>query len=272
MTLLEQIDESVKHIERKISVVPEKAIVLGSGLGGLVDQMSNTVVIPYGDIPGYPKPTVEGHKGQMIIGNLDKTLILAMAGRFHYYEGHDMETVALPIRVLARLGIQKILITNAAGGVNMGFHAGDLMLITDHINFTGQNPLRGDNIEELGTRFPDMSTVYSPRIQAIAKEKAKENEIDLRQGVYAWLTGPTYETPAEIRMMRTLGADAVGMSTVPEAIVANHAKMEVLGISLITNMAAGVLNQPLSHEEVTETATLAAKKFETLVSAILEEM
>lgn len=272
MTITKKINTAAEFIKTRVKTIPEKAIVLGSGLGGLTDKMTNKTEIMYADIPGYPAPTVEGHKGQMIFGELDNTSVVAMAGRFHYYEGHDMETVALPIRVLAKLKIKKIMITNAAGGVNLGFHAGDLMLITDHINFTGQSPLRGDNIEEFGTRFPDMSKVYSPRLQKLAQKLAAENNIDLRQGVYAWLTGPTYETPAEIRMLRTLGADAVGMSTVPEAIVANHAKMEIAGISLITNMAAGVLDQPLTHTEVTETADKAAQIFETLASAILKEM
>lgn len=272
MTELERIDRCVQSLKEKLNVVPDRAVILGSGLGGLTGRMSDCTIIPYGDIPGFPQPTVEGHRGEMIVGQLGGKHVLAMAGRFHYYEGHPLATVIFPARVLARLGIRSLLITNAAGGVNQNFVAGDLMLIRDHLNMTGRNPLEGDNIDELGTRFPDMSKVYSPKLMDLAGSLAASLGQNLREGVYAWMSGPSYETPAEIRMLRSLGADAVGMSTVPEAIAAVHAGIEVAGISLITNMAAGVLDQALTHQEVTECANAAAPRFEALVEALLGGM
>lgn len=249
---------------------PVQAIVLGSGLGGFAQKLASPVVIDYERLEGFPQPTIAGHKGEAVFGYIGENPTLVLSGRFHLYEGHKVQSLALIPRVMAALGVKRFVVTNAAGGVNPSFKPGDLMLITDHLNFTGQNPLMGDNDEAIGTRFPDMSEVYSKSLRALAKEAAKETGIDIQEGVYAWMTGPSYETPAEIRMLQTLGADAVGMSTVPEAIAANHAGLEVLGISLITNMAAGILPQPLNHEEVIETGRTAAKRFEALVYQILQ--
>ncbi len=272
MTPLQHIDRCADYLKERLPALPACAVTLGSGLGGLVDRFSDTTVIPYGDIPGFPKPTVAGHRGEMVFGKLAGRWILGMAGRFHYYEGHDPNVIVFPTRVLARMGVRSILITNAAGGVSLDFQAGDVMLITDHLNLTGQNPLRGDNIDDLGTRFPDMSHVYDLDYQELARRVAQEKNLSLKEGVYAWMTGPCYETPAEVRWLRTIGGDAAGMSTVPEAIAARHAGMRVAGLSLITNMAAGVLDQPLTHTEVTATANEAAPRFQAIVEGILAKM
>ncbi len=272
MTDFQHIQASADFLKNKLGQVPDRAIILGSGLGNLVDRFSDTQVIPYGDIPGFPKPTVAGHRGEMVVGTLDGVRVLGMAGRFHYYEGHPLDVIAFPARVLAVAGVKNLMITNAAGGVNTTFSPGDLMLITDHLNLTGRNPLMGGNLDELGVRFPDMSYTYPRDFQQLARDVARREGLDLKEGVYAWMSGPSYETPAEIRMLRTIGADAVGMSTVPEAIAARHAGMKIVGVSLITNMAAGVLDQPLTHEEVTETADQAAKRFEKLAIGILTGM
>ena len=267
---IERLEKTAHYIKSRIGYTPEIAVILGSGLGKLADYIEESMEIPYEEIPNFPRTTVVGHEGKLIFGTLKKRRIVAMKGRFHYYEGNDMDAVVFPVRVFKRMGIDNIIVTNAAGGVNTGFTPGDLMLITDHISFFCENPLRGENIDELGPRFPDMSTIYDRKLREIALKSAQKLGIDLKEGIYSYCKGPSYESPAEIKALRIMGADAVGMSTVPEAIVARHMGMRVLGISCITNMAAGVLDQPLDHAEVMETGKLAEKKFSGLVSDIIE--
>ena len=250
--------------------IPKIGLILGSGLGVLADYIENPIYISYKDIPGFPQTTVEGHAGRFVYGSYQGKAVLAMQGRFHYYEGKSIEEVVFPVRAMKILGIEVLILTNAAGGVNLSFQPGDLMLITDQINMSGVSPLRGKNLEALGgPRFPDMSFVYDPELRQLAIDVAKKQNFDLKTGVYAMMQGPSFETPAEIKMLRTLGADAVGMSTVPEAITAVHAKIKVLGISCITNMAAGILEQPLTHEEVIETADRVKGKFIQLLEAVI---
>ena len=270
--LLEKITESVDYIKRKCDKLPELAIVLGSGLGPLAELIEDPVVIPYNSIPNFAKSTVEGHAGELIIGGLNGKNVICMNGRFHFYEGYPFETVVFPLRTFNGLGVKKLILTNAVGGINLDFRAGDLMIIQDHLNLMGTNPLIGKNIDELGPRFPDMSEVYSLQLRNLAKETGEELGIDLREGVYCALTGPSYETPAEIKMLRLLGADAVGMSTAPEAIVAGHMGMETLAISCITNAAAGIEDTKLSHDEVTQVASKVKNDFTRLVSKIVEKM
>lgn len=267
---IERLEKTAHYIKSRIGYTPEIAVILGSGLGKLADYIEESMEIPYEEIPNFPRTTVVGHEGKLIFGTLKKRRIVAMKGRFHYYEGNDMDAVVFPVRVFKRMGIDNIIVTNAAGGVNTGFTPGNLMLITDHISLFCENPLRGENIDELGPRFPDMSAIYDKELRKIALESAKKLGIDLKEGIYSYCKGPSYESPAEIKALRIMGADAVGMSTVPEAIVARHMGMRVLGISCITNMAAGVLDQPLDHAEVMETGKLAEKKFSGLVSDIIE--
>lgn len=266
------IDKSVEYIKKNIDQIPEIAIILGSGLGSLTDKIENKIVLDYKDIHGFPQSSVQGHKGELVFGNIGNTSVVAMKGRIHFYEGEGIDRVVYPIRVLSKLGIKKLIVTNAAGGVNKDFTPGDLMLIKDHINFTGQNPLIGKNDDEVGPRFLDMTYTYSEEFRNLAKDKAKELNIDLKEGVYMWFTGPTYETPAEVKLAAILGADAVGMSTVPEVIVARHSAMEVLGLSCITNLAAGILDQPLNHEEVIEVSAKIKDKFESLIINVVESM
>lgn len=265
-----KVKESVEFIKSKINFTPEIGIILGSGLGDMADKVEDRVVIKYSEVPNMPESTVQGHAGQFVCGTLEGKKVIMMQGRFHYYEGHKMQVLALPIHIMKYLGVESLIVTNASGGVNTSFNAGDLMIITDHINFTGTNPLIGTNDEEIGPRFPDMSSAYNKEYVSLAKEVGKSLDIDLKEGVYIMFTGPCYETPAEIRMARVLGADAVGMSTVPEVIVANHCGLKVLGISCITNMAAGILDQPLSHHEVMETSAMVKVKFEGLVRGIIK--
>ncbi len=250
---------------------PEIGIVLGSGLGDLADEFCE-ISIPYSKIPGFPTSTVKGHKGQLVFAAINGKKVMMMQGRFHYYEGHPMDVVTYPIKVMKKLGIKTVILTNAAGGVNVYFKPSDLMLITDHINFMGNNPLIGPNDDSLGTRFPDMSEVYTKSLREKARSCAKKLGIDLQEGVYMALTGPTYETPAEVKMVRLLGADAVGMSTVPEAIVASYCKMDVLGLSCICNSAAGISTVGLSHEEVLQAAEAAKSKFKSLVLEVIKEI
>ncbi|WP_281868410.1 purine-nucleoside phosphorylase [Brevibacillus parabrevis] len=264
--------EAVAFIEPKLSEKPTIGLVLGSGLGVLADEIENPVVIPYHEIPGFTVSTVVGHKGQLVIGKLQGKQVVAMQGRFHFYEGHGLDAVVLPIRVMKLLGVETIIVTNAAGGINEGYDPGDLMLISDHLNMTFRNPLIGPNDDELGARFPDMSEAYSKELRQLARQVASEQGINLREGVYVGLLGPSYETPAEIRMLRQLGGDAVGMSTVPEVIVARHMKVNVLGISCISNMAAGILEQPLSHDEVMETTEKVKAQFLALVNGIVAKL
>lgn len=269
----QNINEARDFILNKLQgFAPEIAVVLGSGLGDFADLLTDTITISYADIPHFAKSSVAAHKGMLVAGKINGKNILCMQGRFHFYEGYDLRTVTFPVRVFKAIGINNLIVTNAAGGINTSFNAGALMLITDHINLSGSNPLIGENLDELGARFPDMSFAYNPNYIEKAKNIAKKLDIDLKSGVYAWFTGPNYETPAEVRFAKFAGADAVGMSTVPEVIVANHMKMNVLGISCITNMAAGILNQKLNHSEVTETANRVKSTFETLLKNIIGEI
>jgi len=267
--MIKRFEETKKYIENAITIKPEMGIILGSGLGFLVEEIQNPIFLPYNDIPHFPVTTVEGHKGQLVIGKLEGKNVVAMQGRFHYYEGYSMENVVYPVRIMGQMGIENLIITNAAGGVNVNFHPGDLMLIEDHINLMGTNPLIGPNIGQFGERFPDMSEAYNLELRKLARSTAKDLKICLHEGVYAGVTGPNYETPAEIRYLRTIGADAVGMSTVPEVIAANHMGIRVLGISCITNMAAGVLPEKLNHDEVVETANKAKGTFIKLVKGVV---
>ncbi|WP_425414601.1 purine-nucleoside phosphorylase [Paenibacillus harenae] len=266
------IKEAAQYIAKQTDQKPSIGLIMGSGLGVLGDYLENAVTIPYHDIPHFPISTVEGHAGELLIGTLSGQTVLLMRGRFHMYEGYGPELTAFPVRVMKALGVKSLLVTNAAGGVNTDFEAGNLMLISDHLNMTGKNPLIGPNDDELGVRFPDMSEAYSKRLRGVAKGIAASQGITLREGVYAGLLGPTYETPAEIRMLRVLGADAVGMSTVAEVIAARHSGIEVVGISCISNMAAGILDQPLSHAEVMETTERVKSQFLGLVTALIAAM
>lgn len=253
-------------VRKKTQFVPKAAIVLGSGLGDYAKQIQVETEVPYSEIEGFPVSTVPGHDGRFIFGYIDAIPVVCMKGRVHYYEGYDITDVVLPTRLMKLLGAEILFLTNAAGGVNTSFHAGDLMLIKDQISVFAPNPLIGENIEELGTRFPDMSHVYDVDLQKVIRNTAKKNGIFLQEGVYAQLTGPSFESPAEIRMLRTLGCDAVGMSTVVEAIAANHCGMRICGISCICNLAAGMTDAPLSHKEVQEAADMAAPLFQKLVT------
>ena len=268
-SLYERAEHASRIIRSRISVEPRIAIVLGSGLGGFADDFADAVAIPYEDIPGFVRSTAQGHAGRLVIGNVDNIPVLAMQGRVHYYEGYSLEEVTFPIRVFNLLGIKTLVLTNAAGGINVQLTQGALMMISDHVNLMGVNPLRGPNDERFGPRFPDMSAVYSPEMQELVVEEAKAINVEVRRGVYGALSGPSYETPAEIHLLRNLGADAVGMSTVPEAIVARHMGMEVLGISCITNMAAGISDEPINHEEVMATGVRVRATFTKLLQRVI---
>lgn len=268
----QMVQEAAAYIKGLANQSPEVGLILGSGLGVLADYIENPITIPYQDIPHFPQSTVEGHAGELILGTVSGRSVVLMKGRFHMYEGYGPELTAFPVRVMKELGASKLLVTNAAGGVNTSYQPGDLMLIRDHLNLTGRSPLLGPNEPQFGVRFPDMSEAYSGRLRDAAKKVAASKGIPLQEGVYAGLLGPNYETPAEIVMLRTLGADAVGMSTVSEVIVARHAGLEVLGISCISNMAAGILNQPLSHDEVMETTDRVREKFLGLVLEVIPQM
>lgn len=272
MGLSNKIKDSADFILSKSKYKPQIGLILGSGLGAIADQIEDAEFYNYNEIPNFPISTVEGHAGRLVIGNFQGKQVIAMQGRFHFYEGYNMQEVTFPVRVMKLLGVEKLIVTNAAGAVNKDFTPGDLMLINDHINLSGSNPLFGKNLSEFGTRFPDMSNAYDKDLRNKVKEIAKNLNIELREGVYTMFTGPTYETPAEIRMARILGSDAVGMSTVPEVIVANHSGMKVLGISCMTNMAAGILEQPLNHEEVMETSERVRENFITLITNIIKEI
>ena len=271
MDEMKRIDEAAA----KVLAVCGKAdigVILGSGLGDYAEALEDAVKLPYSEIPGFPRSTVAGHAGMWCCGTLYGKRVVMMQGRFHYYEGYGMKDVTLPVRVMQKIGVKTLIVTNAAGGVNLGYHPGELMVIGDMFSMTAQNPLIGPNLDAFGPRFPDMSCAFDKELRALAHECANEQGFALREGVYVQMTGPTYETPAEIRMLRTLGADAVGMSTVPEVIVARHGGMRVLGISCITNMAAGILDQPLNHAEVTETANRVKGQFRNLLDRIIEKM
>ena len=263
------INEVASYLEQRLVTKPEIALILGSGLGGLADTLEDPIRIPYSSIPCFPKPTAPGHSGALVFGRRNGRYVAAMQGRIHYYEGLSPREITLPVRVLAAIGVKTLILTNACGGVDLSFSPGDLMLISDHINFCGANPLIGENLEHFGPRFPDVSDLYTASLRKAVKEKAREEGISLKEGVYLMYSGPNYETPAEIRAFRILGANAVGMSTVPEALVAGHCGMRVLGISCVTNMAAGVLPQKLSHQEVLETADRVRETFTRVVDLAL---
>lgn len=265
--------EAVNYLEDQIPFKPEIGMILGSGLGVLAEEVEEPTTIKYDKIPNFPSSTVVGHAGQLVVGMLEGKKVVIMQGRFHFYEGYDMSEITLPVRVMKELGIEKMIVTNACGGVNENYNVGDLMFINDHINFMGTNPLIGKNNDEFGPRFPDMTNAYDPELIELGERVAADLGISsTRKGVYIGCTGPSYETPAEIKAFRRWGADAVGMSTVPEVIVANHMGLRVLGISCITNMAAGVLPQPLDHSEVMETAEKTKPIFIKLVRGIVKEV
>ena len=260
MDISKRIYDAAAYIRQRLTSMPTIGLILGSGLGDFADTLQERIVIPFSEVPDFPQPTVEGHAGAFVIGTCQGKTVVALQGRIHYYEGHPQQVITIPVRVMA------------LRGVNLNFMPGDLMLISDHINFSGSNPLIGGNLAEFGPRFPDCSDIYTKKLRNMILPMAERNGISLRQGVYAMYSGPNYETPAEIRMFRALGADAVGMSTVPEALVAAHCGMEVVGISCITNMAAGVLPQKLNHQEVVETAAMVHDKFHRLLNLILESL
>ena len=268
-SLYERAEHAARIIRARSSEEPRVAIVLGSGLGGFADDFDDAVAIPYEDITGFARSTAQGHAGRLVIGKVDQVPVVAMQGRVHYYEGYSLEEVTFPIRTFKLLGIKTIILTNASGGINVELTQGTLMVISDHLNLMGDNPLRGINDERFGPRFPDMSTVYSPALQALVIEEARAMGVEVRRGIYAALSGPSYETPAEIHLLRNFGADAVGMSTVPEAIVARQMEMEVLGISCITNMAAGIGDEPINHEEVMATGDRVRATFAQLLRRVI---
>jgi purine-nucleoside phosphorylase len=268
-TELERLDEAAAAVRARCGAPADVAIVLGSGLGDFADSLADAAVAPYETLPHWPQSRVVGHAGRLVVGSVGGKRVAALSGRVHMYEGHPMATVVFAVRVMARLGIARLILTNAAGGINTDFGQGALMVIDDHINLMAGNPLIGPNDERVGPRFPDMSEVYSRRLRALADDAARAAGVAVRHGVYVAVHGPSYETPAEIRAFRALGADAVGMSTVPEAIAARHMGVEVLGISCITNMAAGVLDQPLVHDEVMETARRVRGSFIALLEGII---
>ncbi len=272
-SIFDRAESAVRHLQERLGRPIDVVVVLGSGLGHFAEVLTDSVIIPYEEIPDFVRSTVEGHTGRLVVGHLpgdDQRLIAVMQGRFHYYEGYSLEEVTLPIRAFGAMGVRRLVLTNAAGGVNTNFKVGDLMLISDHINMMLTSPLRGQHDERLGERFPDMSEVYSRGYRQLAQEVAAEIGLPLQSGIYMALQGPNYETPAEIRMMRMLGADAVGMSTVPEAIVARQMGMKVLGVSLITNAAAGMADEPINHQEVMMAGLQVSRKFTDLLTGFLK--
>ena len=267
-----KINEAYEYIHSRYDGKIDIAIILGSGLGPLADEIENPIIIDYQDIPHFPVSTIPGHEGKLYIGTIANKTVCAMKGRFHYYEGHDMDIVTLPIRVFAKLGIPYLFVTNACGGIRDDLNPGQITLISDHIGFMAPSPLRGPNLDEFGPRFKDMTEVYSKQLQEIAKNAAKKTNVSLKEGVYCFFKGPMFETPAEIRALKAIGADMVGMSTVPEAIVARHSGMTTLGISLVTNKAAGLGQSELNHQEVMETANQAEVNLVKLVKQIIQDM
>jgi purine-nucleoside phosphorylase len=268
-----RLDAAAEAVRRKAKRDPVLGLVLGSGLGAFAEKLADRRAIPYGEIPHFPVPTgVVGHAGELVLGSVGTTPVVVLSGRIHFYEGRPMQDVVFPVRLLARLGVRAVVLTNAAGGVRLSLKPGDLMLLTDHINAMGTNPLVGPNEDALGPRFPDMSAVYDRKLNRVVRAAAARLKIPLRQGVYVGLHGPSYETPAEIRAWRKLGADAVGMSTVPEAIALRHAGVPVVGISTITNMAAGILKKPLIHDEVLETTRRVGDRFARLLAAAVPKL
>ncbi|MBX7222307.1 MAG: purine-nucleoside phosphorylase [Blastocatellia bacterium] len=273
MTLLyDKASEAARFLSAHLNSPLDIFVVLGSGLGAFADTLSDTRTVDYKEIPHFPVSTVEGHHGRLVFGRCGDFSVAVMQGRFHFYEGYSLAEATLPIRVAQLLGVKRLVVTNSAGGLNLGFEPGDLMVIDDHLNLMGDNPLRGPNDERFGPRFPDMTQVYDPEFRRLAHETAEGLGFKLQQGVYAALSGPSFETPAEIRMLGRLGADAAGMSTAPEAIVARHGGMRVLGISCISNLAAGTTGEPLNHEEVLETGQKVSARFISLLQALLPKL
>lgn len=271
-SLYERAEKAARMIRGRTQTESPVAIVLGSGLGGFADELSTATAIPYAEIPGFARATVEGHAGRLVVGKIGDSTVAAMQGRFHFYEGYSLEDVTFPIRVLKLLGVRTLILTNASGALNVEFLPGSLMVITDHINLLGANPLMGPNDERFGPRFPDLSNTYAHELQEIVLMEARAMGMKMGRGVYASLSGPSYETPAEIHMVRTLGADAVGMSTVPEAIVARHMGMQVVGISCITNLAAGVSNEPVDHSQVMATGESVREQFTELLRRVIPKL
>jgi purine-nucleoside phosphorylase len=272
LDLFERANEAAVTILEAVPNPPRVAVVLGSGLGDLAEQLADRLTIPYGHIPHFPQPTVAGHHGNLLAGTLAGARVWLLQGRFHSYEGHDLDAVTFPVRVLQRLGVTTLILTAATGGINPALGPGDLICLSDHLNLIGANPLRGPNDDRLGVRFPDMTEVYSRALRTVAAEEAKRLDIDLKSGVYAAMSGPNYETPAEIRMLASLGADVVGMSTVPEAIVARHAGMAVLAFALVANKAAGVQAGPITHAEVLEAGRLAGPRLGLLIERVVARL
>jgi len=272
MSYYDQVQEAAAAIRARVPQMPEIAVVLGSGLGDFAGSLRDAVTMPYGDLPHWPASRVVGHQGKLVVGTVGGRTVVALAGRSHLYEGHDALTVSFAVRVLGMLGVKTLILTNAAGGINIELAQGALMVISDHLNLMGVNPLRGAHDPRFGERFPDLTETYARDYQELAVEEAHAMGLDLRRGVYAALSGPTYETPAEIRMLRTLGADAVGMSTVPEAVAARQMGMKVLGISCITNMAAGVVGEPIVHQEVIETGERVRDTFRELLRRVIPRL
>ncbi len=264
--------ESANYILERVGTAPEIGIILGSSLGPLAQEVENPQEILYTDIPHFLRSTAPGHAGKLVFGKIAGKNVVCMSGRFHSYEGYDFTQLSIPVRVMKLLGVQKMIVTNAAGGVNLDYRPGDVMILNDHIMFSGFSPMRGENVPEFGPRFFDTTTMYTPALREIAKECAKDCKLNVHEGVYFFMQGPQFETPAEIRAIRTLGGDAVGMSTVTEALTAAHCGMPLLGLSLITNMAAGILNQPLSGEEVDETGARVSREFSAFVKDIISKM
>ena len=270
--LYERAEHAARVIRARTKLEPRIALVLGSGLGGFADDFEDPVGIPYEEIPGFMRSTAEGHAGRLVIGKVDTVPVVAMQGRVHYYEGYSLEEVTFPIRTFKLLGVKTLILTNASGGINVQLNQGALMVISDHVNLMGDNPLRGSNDDRFGPRFPDMTAVYSRDLQQVVIEEANAIGVEVRRGIYGALSGPSYETPAEIHLLRNLGADAVGMSTVPEAIVARHMDVEVLGISCITNMAAGIGDEPINHEEVMATGDRVRDTFAQLLRRVVSRV
>ncbi len=272
MTIYKKIREAVESIQKQTQIQPAIGLILGSGLGSIAENVTDAVSLSYSQIPHFQSPSIEGHAGKMIIGKMNGIPVVLLQGRFHLYEGHSMEDVVFPTRTICGLGIHTLVLTNAAGGINTRFRPGDLMFIEDHLNLMGDNPLKGPNLSQLGPRFPDLSEAYHRGCLDAFKKTAEELNINFQTGTYAGLLGPTYETPAEVRMLRTLGADAVGMSTVPESIAANHLGVRVAGLSCITNLAAGLSPHKLSHQEVIDTSNQAAEKMKNLILSTLPKL
>lgn len=263
------IEKAANYIKKRMKNIPEAGVILGSGLSGFAESIEDAVIVPYEDIPGFPVSTAPGHVSRIVCGFLNGVCIMIFQGRFHHYEGYDLDSVTMPVKVLNALGCRKLILTNASGGINRKFAPGDLMLLTDHINMTGMNPLTGPNDESSGPRFPDLSEAYSPDLRELAIRAADDAGVKLNEGVYAWMTGPSFETPAEIRMLEIIGADAVGMSTVPEVISAAHLGMDVLAVSYISNMAAGILQQPVTAEEVIDIGRKITRDFVRFLSSLV---